>query len=295
MDLTALCTARLQRLSERGVTTAEVKSGYGLDPETERRLLVAAREAGERSGVRVFTTFLGAHAVPLEHRGDRAAYVDEVVNLQLPLAAPHADFVDVYVDRGAFTVEEGERVLRAGQVLGLGGRIHAEQVEWTGAASMAAGLGALSADHLEQIDAAGIRAMAAAGTVAVLLPGAMLYLRDSPPPVAAMREAGVRLAVASDLNPGSSPVSDLWTCATLSCITMGLTVEEAILGITAHAADALGRSDLGRLRPGGPAELVVVRPPPGEPAAPEVIIQHVGGASVWAVRGHARWLVEPAP
>ncbi len=281
--LAQIAAARLSRLKARGVTTIEIKSGYGLSPEHEVKLLRAARRAGEIAGVRVFTTFLGAHTIPAEHRGDRAGYVQQVIEAQLPLAAPHADFVDVYVDRGAFTVEEGRRILQAGRALGLGCRIHAEQVTHTGAAAMAAGLGALSADHLEQIDAEGIEAMAAAGTIGVMLPGAMLYLRDRPPPVAALREAGVALAVATDLNPGSSPVHDPWTAATLASITMGLTVEEALLGITAVAGRALGAPELGRLAVGGPADLVVMRPPPGEPATGAALVHQLAGSTAVCV------------
>ena len=175
-----------------------------------------------------------------------------------------ADFIDVYVDKGAFTVEEGRRILEAGQQLGLGIRVHAEQVAFTGAARMAAELGALSADHLERIDAQGIESMAKNGTVAVLLPGAMLYLRDSSPPVERLRAAGVPMAVATDLNPGSSPVNDLWACASLACITMGLTVDEALRGITKNGGRALGQPDLGVLKVGGPADIALFRPLPGE-------------------------------
>lgn len=274
--LVASASERLRRARARGVGTVEIKGGYGLEPATEARMLRAARAAGEAAGVRVLTTFLGAHAIPADRRSDRAAYVDEVVGAQLDACAPHADFVDAYVDRGAFTVEEGQRVLAAGKARGLGVRIHAEQVAFTGAAKMAAELGALSADHLERIDDAGIEAMATAGSVAVMLPGAMLYLRDTPPPVAALREAGVPMAVATDLNPGSSPVADPWTCATLACVTMGLTVEETLLGITARGADALGRPDLGRLRVGGPAEIVTVELPPGEPTSGAALVQFLG-------------------
>ena len=147
---------------------------------------------------------------------------------------------------------------------GLKLRIHAEQVDYTGAAEMAAEEGALSADHLEQIDAAGIAAMAENGTTAVLLPGAMLYLKDPPPPVDQLRQAGVPMAIATDYNPGSSPVDDIWVCATLACVQMGLTVEEALLGMTKHAASALGRSDLGVLQVGGPADIALFAPPAGE-------------------------------
>ena len=283
-----LAVQRLNRMARRGVTTVEIKSGYGLEPETERLLLHVAREAGRRVGVKVFTTFLGAHAIPREHRSDRDAYVDQILEEQLPLVVSEADFIDAYIDRGAFTVEEGERILRAGQEQGLGVRVHAEQVTHTGAASMAARLGALSADHLEQIDADGIQAMADAGTVAVLLPGAQIYLKDPPPPVAALREAGVPLAVATDLNPGSSPVLDPWIAATLACVSMGVTVEESLLGMTATAADALGDLERGRLRTGGAADVLVVAPPPGEPVCPEGLVQYLGGAYVRHVVAQGR-------
>jgi imidazolonepropionase len=281
--LAALGGERLQRMRSRGVTTVEVKSGYGLSPEAEERMLHAAREAGRRAGVRVLTTFLGAHAIPAEHRHDRAGYLREVIEEQLPRVAGLADFVDVYVDEGAFTVEEGRAVLEAGRRHGLGVRVHAEQVAHTGAAAMASALGATSADHLERIDDAGIAALAAHGTVAVLLPGAMLYLRDSAPPVDRLRAAGVPMAVATDLNPGTSPVDDLWTCATLACITMGLTVDEALLGITANAGLALGRPDLGVLRPGAAGDMVLVETAPGEPTGPDALIQYLGAPKIRAV------------
>jgi len=274
--LAQLAARRLQRLRARGVTTVEVKGGYGLEAATEARMLRAAKAAGAQAGVRVVTTFLGAHAIPARARNDRAAYVAEVIEEQLPLCAPDAEFIDAYIDRGAFTVEEGARILAAGKAHGLQVRVHAEQVAYTGAAGMAAGLGARSADHLERIDAAGIEAMAAAGTIGVMLPGAMLYLRDSAPPVDALREAGVRLAVATDLNPGSSPVGCLLTCASLAAVTMGMTVDEVLLGITAVAADVLGRPELGRLRVGGPADLTVVELPPGEPASTGALVQFLG-------------------
>ena len=282
-QLAAGCANRLARMKARGVATVEVKSGYGLDPLTEVKLIQAARRAGTVTGIRVVPTFLGAHAIPPDWRADREGYVEQVIEDQLPLIAPYASFIDVYVDDGAFTVEEGERILRAGQHAGLGVRIHAEQVAWTGAAAMAARLGAHSADHLERIDADGIAALAEAGTVGVMLPGAMLYLKDTPPPVAALREAGVRLAVATDLNPGSSPVDDLWAAATLACVTMGLTVDEALRGITCVAADALGLPEVGRLRVDGPGPVVLVRPPPSEPPEPAVLVQHLGAPRIVAI------------
>lgn len=279
--LTRDCAARLAGLQARGVTTAEVKSGYGLDPATEARLLTAARAV--TGGPRVVTTFLGAHAVPAEHRGRRAAYVDQVVQEQLPLCAPLADAIDVYCDRGAFDLDEALAVLRAGKALGLSVRAHAEQVEYTGIAAAAAALGATCVDHLERLDEAGVAALAAHGTVAVMLPGAQLYLRDTAPPVAALREAGVPLAVGTDLNPGSSPVHDPWTCATLACLIQGLTVEEALLGLTRNAGRALGRPMLGHLGPGAVGDLVLIRPPPGEPPTAAALVQHLGGAQVLAV------------
>lgn len=283
--LVAACAGRLTRMRERGVGTVEIKSGYGLSVEHEVRLLRAARTAGERAGVRVLTTFLGAHAVPAEWRPDREGYVRHVIDEQLPAAAPHADFIDVYVDRGAFTVDEGEAILRAGMALGLQPRLHAEQVASTGAAAMGARLGALSADHLERLDADGVQAMADAGTIAGLLPGAMLYLRDDAPPVDALREAGVRLAVATDLNPGSSPLDDLWSAITLASVTMRLTVEEALCGATVVAAGALGLSDVGIVAVGARAPVLVIEPPPGEPGSPAALVQHFGTPRIRTVVG----------
>jgi imidazolonepropionase len=167
-------------------------------------------------------------------------------------------------------------------------RVHAEQVAHTGIAEVAAGLGAISADHLERIDAAGIAALAAAGTVGVLLPAAMLYLRDPAPPVAALRAAGVPLAVATDYNPGTSPSADLWLAATLSTIALGLTVEEAVLGITRHAARAVGRPELGQIREGGPADLAIVEPAAGFPATAAGLVQPLGGQRVRAVVASGR-------
>ncbi len=279
-ELRALLEQRLRRWREQGVTTVEIKGGYGLGVAEEARLLRVARSVGQQ--IRVVTTFLGAHALP-PHR-ERADYVREVIEEQLPVCAPFADAIDVYCDRGAFTLEEAERILVAGKSYGLKLRIHAEQVSHTGAAAMAARLGAHSADHLERVDAAGIAAMAAAGTVAVLLPGAMMHLRDPAPPVAALRQAGVPMAVATDFNPGSSPVADLWSCATLACLTMGLRVEEALAGITRVAADALGLPDVGRLVVGARADLALFDAPPGERLDARVLVQHMGGH-------RARWVL----
>ena len=273
-ELRSSLRRRLDGMLRGGVTTVEVKTGYALSIEQELRCL---QLLGESWPTRVLRTFLGAHTVPAEWRPDRSGYARHVVEQMLPRVAEHAEMVDVYCDRGAFTLDEARAILQAGQALGLGGRVHAEQVEHTGAAAMAAGLGCWSADHLERLDDEGVAALAAADIVAVLLPGAMNYLRDPSPPVQALRAAGVRMAVATDFNPGSSPVRDLWTCATLACIQLRLTVEEVLLGITRHAAEAVGRPDLGRLEVGCAGDLVLMPPPPGEPAHHAVLVQYMGG------------------
>lgn len=274
--LIQMARARLEGMVRRGVTTVEVKSGYGLNPATEARILAAARASGP---ARISTTFLGAHAVPAELRQRRDAYVRQIIDEQLPLAAPLADAIDVYCDRGAFTLDESMEILRAGKAAGLAVRAHAEQVAYTGIAEAAARLGATAVDHLERLDDAGVAALAEHGTVAVLLPGAQLYLRDTAPPVAALRAAGVRLAVGTDLNPGSSPVHDLWAAALLGCVLQGLTVEEAVLGVTRHAGAALGRADLGWLGPESVADLALFAPPPGEGAQVSALIQQLGFAA----------------
>lgn len=266
---------RLRTMRSRGVTCVEVKSGYGLDIPTELRMLLVARAVGVELGMEISPTFLGAHAIPPGE--DRAKYLAQVVGPMLEACAPYCDAIDVYCDRGAFTLAEAEAIFRAGKAAGLAIHAHAEQVEYTGVAELAATMGALSCDHLERIDEAGIVAMAKAGTVAVLLPGAMLYLRDPSPPVSRLRTAGVPMAVGTDFNPGSSPVADLWTCATLACLTMGLTPEECLAGITSVAARVLGRPDRGHLGVGAVADLALYAPPPGEIADPRVLIQYMGG------------------
>ncbi|MCP4808552.1 MAG: imidazolonepropionase [Proteobacteria bacterium] len=272
--------ARLTGFLANGVTTVEVKTGYALSTEHERRCLDIL---GGDWPTRVVRTFLGAHTVPAEWRPDRAGYVAHLVEEMLPAVAEHADCIDVYCDRGAFTLADARRILEAGIALGLTGRIHAEQVEHTGSAALAAQLGCASADHLERLDAAGIAALGKSDTVGVLLPGARLYLKDPAPPARALIEAGARLAVATDFNPGSSPVRDLLSCATLACIEMGLTVDEALLGITRHAGLALARPRLGWLGSGSVADLALFRPPPGEPASAAVLVQYMGGHRAEAV------------
>lgn len=273
-DLVARGRDRLRGMLRRGVTTVEIKSGYGLDPQTEARLLRAAHRCSDIT--RIVPTFLGAHTIPTEHRADRARYVRQVITEQLPLCAPLAECIDVYCDQGAFTLDEAEAILAAGAAAGLKIRAHAEQIAFTGIAAKAAQMGAVSVDHLERLDDDGVYALAAAKTVAVLLPGAQLYLADTPPPTPKLRAAGVPMAVATDLNPGTSPVHDLWTAATLACLLQGLTIEEALVGITRHAGQALGRPELGWLGPGSAADLALFAPPPGEPIRAASLIQHMG-------------------
>ena len=282
--------ARLTGMLRQGVTTVEVKSGYALDEAHELRCLRLLREGPWPQ--RVVPTTLGAHAIPAEFRQNREAYLRLMMDRVLPQAAELAQAVDVYCDRGAFTLEETRRVLEAGMSRGLVGRVHAEQVDYTGAAALAASLGCASADHLERIDEAGITAMAKAGTIGGMLPTAMLYMKDTAPPARQMIEAGVRLAVATDYNPGSAPCPDLWTAATLSCLLMGLTVEEALLGITRHAGLALGRPELGWLTLGGPGDLCLMCLPPGAPARAETLVQHMGGHRAALVVREGRVVLE---
>jgi imidazolonepropionase len=259
-ELVASGQTRLACLLAEGVTTVEIKSGYGLDLKTETRMLRAARALGRDQPVDVVTSFLGAHALPPEYRDDRAAYLRLVCDLALPeiARAGLADAVDAFCETIAFTVDEVEQVFDRAKSLGLPVKLHAEQLSNLGGAKMAARHGALSVDHLEYLDEEAVAAIAAAGTVAVLLPGAYYYLRETTsPPVSALREHGVALAVATDLNPGSSPVHSLLGAMNMACVLFGLTPEEALRGVTAHAARALGLSDRGKLAPGLRADFVL--------------------------------------
>lgn len=249
--LLASARPRLAGLLAEGVTTVEVKSGYGLDLDTELRMLRVARRLGAESGATVATTLLAAHATPPEHAGRRAEYARFVAEAVVPAAAGLADAVDVFSDRIAFTREEAATVFAAARRAGLPVKLHADQLCDFGGASLAAEWGALSADHLEHASAEGIAAMARAGTVAVLLPGAAYAIREPrAPDVAAMRAAGCRMAVATDMNPGSSPARSLLLMVNMACTLFRLTVAEALLGVTRHAAAALGLADRGRLAPG---------------------------------------------
>lgn len=257
-QLLATATERLEALVSHGCTTVEVKSGYGLNVETELRMLEVARDAGAATGATVTGTLLGAHAVPPEFADDRAGYVALVCEEMIPRAAEAglATAVDAFCEPIAFSREECERVLRTGAEFGLAVRLHADQLTDAGGASLAAELGARSADHLEFTSDEGVRAMAGAGTAAVLLPGAYHYL-GSPrkPPVDAFRSAGVPIVVATDLNPGSSPVGSPLLAMHLACVHFGLTPSEALLGMTRHAAHVLDLDDRGFLVEGARADL----------------------------------------
>lgn len=256
--LLALALQRARALMAEGVTTLEVKSGYGLSEADEARCLRVARRLGRELPLTVRTTFLGAHALPPEFAGRPDAYIDAVCDWLPRLhAAGLVDAVDAFCETIGFTPAQTRRVFEAARALGLPVKLHAEQLSDQGGAALAAGHGALSCDHLEHLSAAGIAAMHQAGSVAVLLPGAYYFLRETKlPPVQALRDAGVPIAVATDHNPGTSPTLSLLLMANMACTLFRLTPLEAVQGITVHAARALGLGDRGRLAPGQRADFV---------------------------------------
>ena len=253
-ELVASALKRLDALLAEGVAGVEIKSGYGLDLATERKMLRAARRLARERNVVVRTTFLGAHALPPEFRDKRAAYVDLICDEMLPALAAEGlvDAVDGFCETIAFSREEIARVFDTARQLGLPVKLHAEQLSNQGGAALAASYGALSADHLEWLDEDGAAAMAQAGTVAVLLPGAFYTLRETKaPPVGALRQHGARIAVATDSNPGTSPLTSLLTALNMAATLFRLTVDECLLGATRHAARALGlEAELGTLEAG---------------------------------------------
>ncbi|MEP6897459.1 MAG: imidazolonepropionase [Rhodanobacter sp.] len=251
---------RAQALLADGVTTLEIKSGYGLDLENERRMLRVARRLGRTLGITVRTSFLGLHALPLEYTGRRADYVTLVCDEMLPALAADGlvDAVDAFCERIGFSREETRRVFDQATRLGLPVKLHAEQLSDLDGAALVAGYRGLSADHLEHLSEAGVLAMAAAGTVAVLLPGAFYALRETKlPPIERLREHGVPMAIATDCNPGTSPLLSLRLAAGMACTLFRLTPEEALRGITVNAARALGLPDRGTLQVGQRADLVI--------------------------------------
>jgi len=257
-ELVEALVALLRRMATLGVTTVEVKSGYGLEPEHERKQLRAiARAAASRDVPAVVPTFLALHALPPS--ADRAAYVTRVARELVPEVAREglARFVDAYVDANAFTVEEARAVGEAARGRGLGMRLHVGQFADIGGAELAAELGAASVDHVEHIAPAGIEALARAGVAAVLLPVASFTLAQPPPPVKALRDAGVSLVVASDANPGTAPTESLPLALALAVRSYGMTPDEALVAATRHAALSLGLADRGVLREGARADVVV--------------------------------------
>jgi len=260
-SLVAASLPRVRAMLREGVTTLEIKSGYGLELEAEARMLQAARRIGELLPVRVATTFLGAHALPPEYAGRADDYVTEVCERMLPRLAEQGlvDAVDAFCERIGFSNAQTERIFAAARKLGLPVKLHAEQLSDQQGAALVARFGGLSADHLEYLSPEGIAAMADAGTVAVLLPGAYYFLRETvQPPVAALREAGVPMAVSTDCNPGTSPMTSLLLAMNMACTLWRLTPQEALLGTTANAARALGlQQEIGTLEIGKQADLAL--------------------------------------
>ena len=260
-DLFATAALRLRRLMAEGVTAVEIKSGYGLDTPTEAKMLRVARRLGRELPVTVYTTFLGAHALPAEYRGRPEEYIELVCADMLPALAGQGlvDAVDVFCENIAFSVAQSERLFQAAARLGLPVKMHAEQLSNIGGTQLAARYGALSTDHLEYAVEADVEAMRRAGTVAVLLPAAYYCLRETKrPPVDLFRRHGVPMAISTDCNPGSSPVLSPLLTMNLACTLFGLTVEEALAGYMRNAALALGRADLhGALETGRDADFAL--------------------------------------
>lgn len=263
-ELVALALPRLQRLAAHGTTTVEVKSGYGLTVEDELKILRAIRRLQDQLPLRLVPTWLGAHEIPLEHRGSaasRAAYLGLLEHEMLDAVVTEglARFADVFCEPGVFTVEESRRILSAARRRGLALKLHADELRPSGGAELAAELGATSADHLGAVSDAGIRALAASGTVATLLPHTLLFLgKSAQAPARALIEAGAAFALASDFNPGTSPTCNFPLVLTLAVSVLHLTVAEAVLGATVNGAAAVGLAgEVGQLSPGASADLAL--------------------------------------
>jgi len=256
---------RLQRMLRSGTTTVEIKSGYGLDLETELRMLRVARRLGETTPMRVVTTFMGAHEFPDDRRDDRQGYVDEVIESMLPAVAAEglAEFCDVFCERGVFDPEQSTRILEAGKQLGLRPKVHADEMAATGGSEVAAAVGAISADHLMHTTDASIAALREAGVVATLLPGTTFFLgKESYAPARRMIEAGATVALATDRNPGSCTIESMLFIIGLACLRMGMTPAEAFRGATLHGARALGLDgQVGVIAPGASADLIIWEAP----------------------------------
>lgn len=260
-ELVSQSLPRAQTLMVSGVTTIEMKSGYGLDWQTEKKLLQAISKIEEVLPVSIVKTFLGAHTLPKEYQSDPDKYIDMVCDEMIPQVASEqlADHIDVFCESIAFNLNQTEKVFHAAKEHGLSIKCHAEQLTHSGAAKLAANYGALSVDHLEYLPADEVHELTESGTVAVLLPGAYYFLRETQlPPVEALRKAGIPIAIASDCNPGTSPVTSILLILNMACTLFRLTPEEALLGITRHAAKALGLEDnLGSLAVGKMCDLAV--------------------------------------
>ena len=260
-DLARIVRARLDAMLELGTTLAECKSGYGLSLEAETKQLEALREGASGHPVEVVATFLGAHTVPAERRGDRGRYLEELTREMIPeiVGRKLAVYADAFVDAHAFAPDEARRVLLAARDAGLGVRLHADQLADDGAAALAAELQAASADHLEHVSQSGIEALARAGTAAVLLPAATFFLRqDVKPPARRLIDGGVPVVVATDFNPGTCPTEAMGTVLEFACLSLRLSVDEAITAATLNAAHSLGRAaETGTIEPGKRADLVV--------------------------------------
>jgi imidazolonepropionase len=279
-ELLASARARLDRMLAEGVTTVEVKSGYGLTLADEAKMLRVARALGRTAPVAVHATWLAAHAVPPEYAGRADAYIDEVCvhGLRAAHAEGLVDSVDGFCEGIAFSPAQIERVFTVARSLGLPVRLHAEQLSNLQGAALAARHGALSADHLEYLDAEGAAAMAAAGTVAVILPGAFYTLRETQmPPIELLRQHGVRMAVATDCNPGTAPMTSLTLAMNMACTLFRMTPDEALAGVTVHAAAALGLTDRGRIAPGLRADLAI-----WDASAPAELSYRIGATTLHA-------------
>lgn len=260
-ELVASALPRVDAMLAEGIATLEIKSGYGLDLETELRMLRAARRIAEARPVTIHATFLGAHAIPPEYRERADEYIDFICDTVLPVVHQEqlAEAVDAFCERIAFNTQQVARLFTRARELGLAVKLHGEQLSDSGGAEMAASFNALSVDHLEYLDSGGIEAMSQAGSVAVLLPGAFYTLRETRlPPIEALREAGVPVAIATDSNPGSSPVTSPLIMLNMACTLFRMTPEEALAGMTRHAARALGlEDDSGTIEAGKRADLAI--------------------------------------
>ncbi|MEI8595742.1 imidazolonepropionase [Photobacterium sp. Hal280] len=260
-ELYQLATERLAGLKRDGVTTIEIKSGYGLTTEDELKMLRVARRIGEQADIKVSTTLLAAHALPPEYAGRSDDYITLVCDEIIPAAAKEnlADSVDVFCEGIGFSTAQSARVFTAAKAHGLMIKGHTEQLSNLGGSALAASMGATSVDHIEYLDEAGVEALAAHHTVATLLPGAFYFLRETQqPPIALLREKGVPMAISTDFNPGTSPIASLRTMMNMACTFFRLTPEECLRGVTAHAAQALGLSEqCGQIRTGMAADLAL--------------------------------------